>query len=60
MGKLRKMSKTYYLRQIVACLLVYCILLAVPMQIAMANPGPGANARPSAGTFGVDYTATLG
>ncbi len=41
MGKLRKMSKTYYLRQIVACLLVYCILLAVPMQVALAGIGDG-------------------
>ena len=41
MGKLRKMSKTYYLRQIVACLLVYCILLAVPAQVALATPAGG-------------------
>ena len=41
MGKLRKMSKMYYLRQIVSCLLVYCILLAVPAQIAMATPNGG-------------------
>ena len=38
MGNLRKMSKTYYLRQIVACLMVYCILLAVPAQVALATP----------------------
>ncbi len=46
MEKLRKISTMYYLRQIVACLLVYCILLAVPMQVALAEvvmtspPGP--------------------
>jgi hypothetical protein len=40
MEKLRKISTMYYLRQIVACLLVYCILLAVPMQVALANPDP--------------------
>ncbi|NQT03797.1 MAG: filamentous hemagglutinin N-terminal domain-containing protein, partial [Planctomycetes bacterium] len=43
MAKLRKMSKTYYLRQIVACLLVYCILLAVPAQVALADIGTGGN-----------------
>ena len=41
MGKLRKMSKTYYLRQIVACLMVYCILLSVPTQVALAEIGDG-------------------
>ncbi|MBW7991543.1 MAG: hypothetical protein FVQ84_16240, partial [Planctomycetes bacterium] len=56
MGKLRKMSKTYYLRQIVACLLVYCILLAVPAQVAMATSTPGVDARPSVG----DFTSTAG
>jgi len=46
MEKLRKISTMYYVRQIVACLLVYCILLAVPMQVALAEvvmtstPGP--------------------
>jgi len=38
MEKLRKISTMYYVRQIVACLLVYCILLAVPMQVALAAP----------------------
>jgi filamentous hemagglutinin family protein len=37
MEKLRKISTMYYLRQIVACLLVYCMLLAVPMQVALAE-----------------------
>jgi filamentous hemagglutinin family protein len=40
MEKLRKISKTYYLRQIVACLMVYCVLLGIPAQVALAvNPG---------------------
>ncbi len=58
MEKLRKISTMYYLRQIVACLLVYCILLAVPMQVALANPDPLSSAHPSTGSGG--YTATLG
>jgi len=58
MGKLRKMSKTYYLRQIMACLLVYCILLAVPMQIALANPDPPPGVGPSTGVG--DWIATPG
>ena len=48
MEKLRKISTMYYLKQIVACLLVYCMLLAVPMQVALAEvvqtsswPDPG-------------------
>ncbi len=58
MEKLRKISTMYYVRQIVACLLIYCILLAVPMQVALANPDPLFSAHPSTGSGG--YTATLG
>jgi filamentous hemagglutinin family protein len=47
MEKLRKTSTMYYLRQIVACLLVYCILLAVPMQVTLANPDPADGVGPS-------------
>jgi len=56
MGKRRKMSKTYYLRQIVACLLVYCILLAVPAQVVLANPDPPDGAHPST----LDYNSLTG
>ncbi|MCP4610976.1 MAG: filamentous hemagglutinin N-terminal domain-containing protein, partial [Planctomycetes bacterium] len=41
-----------------ACLLVHCILLAVPAQVAMADSTPAAGAGPSTGVGG--YTATLG
>ncbi|MFH1882375.1 MAG: filamentous hemagglutinin N-terminal domain-containing protein, partial [Planctomycetota bacterium] len=41
MEKLRKISTMYYLRQIVACFLVYCILLAIPTQVALADIGTG-------------------
>ncbi len=47
MEKLRKISTMYYLRQIVVCLLIYCILLAVPMQVALADPTPPAGTLPS-------------
>jgi len=56
MEKLRKISTMYYLKQIVACLLVYCILLAVPMQVALATPAPADGVGPSVGL----YTATAG
>ncbi len=40
MEKLRKISTMYYVKQILACLLVYCILLAVPIQVALSvDPG---------------------
>jgi len=41
MKKLRKISKEYYLRQIVACWLVFYMFLGIPAQIAMAAPAPG-------------------
>ena len=40
MEKLRKISKTYCLRQIVACLMVYCILLGIPGQVAAKDGDP--------------------
>ncbi len=36
MKKVRKITREYYLRQIVACWLVTCMLFAVPAQVAMA------------------------
>ncbi|MGD8786050.1 MAG: filamentous hemagglutinin N-terminal domain-containing protein, partial [Phycisphaerales bacterium] len=53
MEKLRRISKTYYLRQIVACLLVYCIFLGVPAQVALATP---ANPDVVAGSAGVNQS----
>ena len=58
MEELRKISKKYYLRQVVACWLVLYMSFGMPVQIAMANPNPGADAHPSTGAGG--YTATLG
>ncbi len=53
MGKLKRISKTYYLRQIVACLLVYCMLWAIPVQVAMGTP-TGADV--VAGSAGIGQT----
>ncbi|MCP4263517.1 MAG: filamentous hemagglutinin N-terminal domain-containing protein [Planctomycetes bacterium] len=53
MGKLRKMSKTYYLRQIVACLLVYCMILGIPLQVARATVS---NPDVVAGSAGISQT----
>jgi len=50
--------KKYYVRQIVACWLVFYMLFGVPIQVAMADPSPGAGVHPSTGAGG--YTATRG
>ncbi|MHC4806130.1 MAG: filamentous hemagglutinin N-terminal domain-containing protein, partial [Planctomycetota bacterium] len=47
MGKVRKISKRYYFRQIAACWLVSCMLFALPVQVAMAVENPVAGALPS-------------
>ncbi|MHC4691062.1 MAG: hypothetical protein ACYS5F_15770 [Planctomycetota bacterium] len=49
MKVIRKISKKYYIRHIVACFLVAYMLLGVPVRIAMANPDPGAAAFPTGG-----------
>ena len=36
MGNIRRISKKYYVRQIVACMLVYFMLLGMPVQVALA------------------------
>ena len=41
MGNFRRISKKYCVRQIVACLLVYFMLLGMPVQIALAGIGDG-------------------
>ncbi len=37
MKKLRKMSKEFYLRQVVACWLVFCMMFILPARIAIAD-----------------------
>jgi filamentous hemagglutinin family protein len=44
---MRNISKQYYLRQIVACWLVCCMLFVIPAQVAMAVENPAAGALPS-------------
>lgn len=67
MEKLRKISTMSYLRQIVACLLVYCVIFVIPAQVALADPNPVDSAHPSgwtapyggsAGTVGNTTTIT--
>ena len=41
MGNIRRISKKYYVRQIVTCMLVYFMLLGMPVQIALAGIGDG-------------------
>ncbi|MHC4359935.1 MAG: filamentous hemagglutinin N-terminal domain-containing protein [Planctomycetota bacterium] len=50
MQKVRKISKKYYLRQIMACWLVCFMVFGLPVQIAMATPS---NPNVVAGTAGV-------
>jgi filamentous hemagglutinin family protein len=49
MKKLRKISKEYYLRQIVSCWLVFYMLFCfgIPVRVAMAVENPAAGALPS-------------
>jgi len=59
MRNVRRISKKYHLRQIVACFLVYCLFFGMPMVAqAVENPLPGA--LPSYGTPGVDYQVGAG
>jgi len=46
MKNVRKMSKKYYLRQIIACWLAFYMFFGMPVQIAVADPSPGENAVP--------------
>ena len=41
MKKLRKISREYYLRQIMACWMILSMAIVMPVQIAMAVPAPG-------------------
>ena len=46
MKKLRKISKYYYVRQIVACWLIFCMLVIMPARVAMAIETPLPDALP--------------
>jgi len=50
---MRRISKKYYLRQIVACWLVFYMLFffGMPVQVAMADTSPGSNAVPGPGNL---------
>lgn len=41
MKKLRRISRRYYLRQIVACWMVYSLMFFIPVRVAMAAPQGG-------------------
>jgi filamentous hemagglutinin family protein len=59
MENVRKISKKYYLRQIVVCWLACYMFFGIPMVARAAeNPAPGA--LPSYGTQGVDYDVGAG
>src|SRR4030042_3182 len=41
MANVRRISRKYYVRQIVSCCLVWCMLFVIPARVAMANIGDG-------------------
>ncbi|MHC4336690.1 MAG: beta strand repeat-containing protein, partial [Planctomycetota bacterium] len=47
MERARKISRKYYLRQIMACWLSCWMLFGIPVQVVMANPNPVPNTAPS-------------
>jgi len=49
MERARKISKKYYLRQIMACWLSCWMLFGIPVQVVMADPNPGSNVIPGPG-----------
>ncbi|MGB2808093.1 MAG: filamentous hemagglutinin N-terminal domain-containing protein, partial [Sedimentisphaerales bacterium] len=49
MGNFRRISKKYYVRQFVTCMLVYIMLLGMPVQVALAYIGDGGGGIPVAG-----------
>ncbi len=55
MANIRRISKKYYLRQIVACFMVYLMLFGLPAQVVLAVNPPATNALPSGGTVPVGY-----
>ncbi len=66
MKKLRKMSREYYLRQIVACWLVICMMFVLPARVAIAevvmttNPVGAITVTPLDSGTTQDMTATHG
>jgi len=50
MKVVKRISKRYYFRQVVACWLALYMFFGIPVQIAMANPNPGPDAHPSGWT----------
>jgi len=41
MKKLRRILKQYYLKEAMACWLIFWMFFGMPVQIALANPNPG-------------------
>jgi filamentous hemagglutinin family protein len=41
MANVRRISRKYYLRQITACFLVWCMMFVIPARVAMADIGTG-------------------
>ena len=58
MGNIRRISKKYYLRQIVSCMLVYFMFFGIPVQVALAVENPAPGALPS--YTGADYAVGAG
>jgi hypothetical protein len=58
MGNFRRISKKYFLKQIVACWLVCWMLLGIPVQVARAIENPASGALPS--YTGTDYIVGAG
>ena len=54
MKKLRKISKEYYVRQVISCWLVFCMAFVIPARVALAEvvlvaPTPGITVDPLVG-----------
>jgi len=65
MKTVRRISKRYYLRQIIACFLTCYMVLGMPLQVAMADPDPVAGVAPNSGnvisnTVPMDWTGSDG
>ncbi len=59
MEAMRKVSKEYYIRQIIACYMVCLMTFGIPLQVVMANPAPGNTDIPTPGDLGAGNTAVL-
>ena len=47
MKSVKRITKTFYLKQIITCWLACYMLLGVPVQVALANPNPVPDTAPS-------------